>query len=110
MNGEVPLSPAIIDMLNRGWIGRRGTIELIEWTRRWNLAHPGDRVQLTGVDAQDFTPVIDALGDFLVEAYGNGIAARWTAARTELLAADEQSSVFGNSDVSAATRALVVET
>lgn len=110
VNGEAPLSPAVSGLLNRGWFGRRSVVELVEWSRRWNLAHPGDPVRLVGVDAQDFSPVIDALGDFLAKAYGTDITARWNPARTELLAADEQSSVFGNSDVSAATRAFVVET
>ena len=109
VNGEVPMSPAVSGLLNRGWIGRRAVAELVEWSRRWNLAHPGDRVRLVGVDAQDFTPEIDSLGDFLAKAYGSDIAARWTPARTEFLAADRQSSVFGNSDISAVTRAFAVE-
>jgi len=109
VNGQAALTPAVSQLLERGWMGRRSLAELVEWSRRWNIAHSRDPIRLVGVDAQDYTAALDSFGEFLAKAYGGEVTARWISARTELLAADAQSSVFGNSDVSAATRAFVVE-
>lgn len=109
VSGDAGASVEVRALLERGWIGRRSLAELVDWARGWNLAHPGDRVALIGVDAQDFTSATERLGKFLAEAYGPSLAERWTAAKAELLVADEQSAMFGNSDVSAATRGFAVE-
>lgn len=80
-----------------GWIGLRSRRALLDWVRQWNLAHPGDRVRVIGVDPQDNGWSRDLLGGFLGEAYGEAILPAWRERSAELAAADEQSSRFGNS-------------
>lgn len=91
------------------WIGRRAMAELLAWVRQWNLAHPRDRVLIVGVDPQDNRAARLRLDGFLERAYGPEFAASWAPAAAELAAADEQTIVFGNSDVSAPVRQLVHE-
>jgi erythromycin esterase-like protein len=91
------------------WIGRRPRRELIEWLRAWNLAHHNDRVQLVGVDASDNVVSRDTLRAFLQQAYGEDLLVRWRLAETELAAADEQTAVFGDSDVKPDVRQFLFE-
>lgn len=91
------------------WIGRRILLELLNWAERWNRAHPRDRVRIVGVDPQDNRSARERLDAFLERAYGPEFAAAWSPASAELAAADEQTRVFGNSDVSAPVRQLVFE-
>jgi erythromycin esterase len=92
-----------------GWIGVRAQGELLEWVRRWNLAHPRDRVRVVGVDPQDSRRARRRLDAFLEQAYGAEFAAAWAPASAELAAADDQTAVFGNSDVSEPARRQVLE-
>ena len=87
-----------------GWIGRRTRKQLVEWARSWNLRHPGDRVRIVGVDAQRNGVARDGLGPLLARAYGDQLAKAWPEHLQELSAADEQTLVFGNSDVKPQTR------
>ena len=90
------------------WIGQRTQRELIEWVRAWNLSHTGELVRIVGVDANDNAIARAALTRFIAEAYrGTDVEERWPAAATELAAADEQSFVFGNSDVNVETWKLL---
>jgi erythromycin esterase len=92
------------------WIGRRSQRDLIEWVRSWNLAHPDDRVRIVGTDANDNSMARETLGRFIAEAHDDpALAKRWSAAAAELAAADEQSFVFGDSGVNAATRQFLLE-
>jgi erythromycin esterase len=91
------------------WMGRRTMRELVRWTREWNAAHPADPLRLIGVDAQDNADSRAALRDFVAAAYGGDFTARWAAAEKELAAADEQSAVFGDSNVDAGVRQFLVE-
>ncbi|HWT13137.1 MAG TPA: erythromycin esterase family protein [Allosphingosinicella sp.] len=106
--GEAAAPPAGAE-LEWGWIGRRARHSLLLWARRWNLAHPGDRIAIVGVDPQDSGPARERFASFLERAYGAEVAASWAPAAAELAAADEQTWVFGNSDVSAPVRRLVLE-
>src|SRR5262245_50116431 len=94
--------------LDSGWIGRRTLGELVRWLREWNGAHPRDTVRLVGVDPQDNERARTALRDVLSRAYGDGIAGL-AGALEEMDAADTQSSVFGDSGVSASTYRTLVE-
>ncbi|HEX8170775.1 MAG TPA: erythromycin esterase family protein [Thermoanaerobaculia bacterium] len=98
LRGEAA-TPAVSD---GGWIGVRTRRALIEWIRAWNLAHRDDLVRVIGVDAQENAPARAELGAFLKQAYGE--LPRWIDAEKEIAAADEQSGVFGDSSVSAASR------
>ncbi len=109
LNGEDVSRSEMNALLDSGWFGRRSRRDLVEWIRQWNIAHPAGRVSLIGVDAQDFAGSRAILAVFLPQAYGKKIAARWKAAEAELIAADDQSQVFGNSDISAPTRSFAVE-
>jgi erythromycin esterase len=109
LNGEADLTPAMTRVLESGWIGRRTRREVVEWIRKWNKEHPGDRVRLIGVDAQDNVPARDTLRTFLKRAYGDDLLKRWAAVESELAAADEQTAVFGDSGVDAAARQLLLE-
>lgn len=95
--------------LEWGWIGRRARRELLDWTRRWNLQHPGDAVRIIGVDPQDNGADRERLGAFLGRAYGAEAAAAWAAHAAELAAADEQTGVFGDSGTSAELRRFMRE-
>jgi erythromycin esterase len=92
-----------------GWIGGRTQRQLIEWLHAWNLAHPSDRAVLVGLDSQDNALSRAQLGAFVGKAYGEKAAERWKAAEGELAAADEQSRVFGNSDVTVPTRNFLLQ-
>jgi erythromycin esterase len=109
VQGTAPHTPEVAKLMNFGWFGRRSFGELVEWARTWNLGHPNDQVKLVGVDAQGFTASLDLLGSFLMRAYGEGIATRWNEAKAELQAADEQTWVFGNSDVATGARYFAIE-
>jgi len=90
------------------WIGQRTQRELIEWVRAWNLSHAGEPVRIIGVDANDNAIARAALTQFIADAYrGTEVERAWFAAAAELAAADEQSSVFGDSSVDAATWKLL---
>jgi erythromycin esterase-like protein len=82
---------------------------MIEWVHRWNKEHPGDRVQVVGVDANENPDARETLRRFLGLAYGEDFMKRWTPAERELAAADDQTAVFGDSGVDAATRRLLME-
>lgn len=86
-----------------GWIDRRSRGRLAAWVRRWNVAHPHDRVRVVGVDAQGNAAARKTLTAFLNLAYGATFVKRWTPAERELTAADEQTIVFGDSEVSTPT-------
>jgi erythromycin esterase len=109
VNGESELTDAMAHLMDSGWIGTRTRRETIEWLHAWNEDHPNDRVRLIGVDAQENAGARETLRDFLGRAYGEGLMQRWTAAEHELAAADEQTAVFGDSRVDAATRTLLLE-
>ena len=105
VNGDVSNA----DMAETIWIGVRSRRELIERLRAWNIAHPGDRVQLIGVDAQDNVQSRNTLRGFLQQAYGDEVHVRWRDAEKELAAADEQSAVFGDSGVKAEARQFLFD-
>ncbi|MGH9948647.1 MAG: erythromycin esterase family protein [Pyrinomonadaceae bacterium] len=110
INGESELTPAMSGLIESNiWIGQRTRRELIEWVHRWNKGHPKDRVQVIGVDASENPGARETLRVFLSRAYGEDLMKRWTAAERELAAADEQTAVFGDSGVDAATRQLLLE-
>jgi erythromycin esterase len=109
MDGESDLTDSMARLLDSGWIGTRTRREMVEWLRVWNAAHPNDRVRLIGVDAQENEGARRTLGEFLGRAYGEALMQRWATAERELTAADEQTAVFGDSGVDAATRALLME-
>ena len=109
VNGESELTDAMARLMDSGWIGRRTRREMIEWLHEWNADHPNERVRLIGVDAQENAGARATLREFLSRAYGEGLMQRWTATEQELAAADEQTAVFGDSGVDAATRTLLLE-
>jgi erythromycin esterase len=110
LNGDVGPSPTISRMFESGiWIGRRPRRELVEWLRKWNMQHPHDRVRLVGVDASDNDDSRARLGSFLERAYGADVLSRWIVAERELAAADEQTAVFGDSDINLSARQFVLE-
>lgn len=110
INGEGELTPSVLRLIeSQIWIGRRTRREMIEWVRRWNKEHPKDRVQVIGVDANENPDARETLRAFLGRAYGEALLKRWTVAERELVAADEQTAVFGDSGVDAATRQLLLE-
>lgn len=109
INGDGERTSQVTLALDFGWFGRRSFVDLVEWARMWNRSHPTDRVQVIGVDAQGFIPSLDWLGSFLDQAYGETVRERWAAASAELRIADEQTAVFGNSDVSGPSRAFAIE-
>jgi erythromycin esterase len=110
INGESAATPATARLIeSKIWIGRRTRRELIEWVRRRNKEHPKDRVQVIGVDANENPDARETLRAFLGRAYGEALMRRWNAAESELSAADEQTAVFGDSGVDAATRQLLLE-
>jgi erythromycin esterase len=100
---------AVADMGETTWIGVRTRRQLIERLRAFNLAHPSDRVRLIGVDPQDNVLAHATLSAFLKQAYGADLLLRWRAAEKELVAADEQTAVFGDSSVKAEVRQFLVE-
>ncbi|HJQ99669.1 MAG TPA: erythromycin esterase family protein [Candidatus Polarisedimenticolaceae bacterium] len=90
------------------WIGQRTQRELIEWVRAWNRAHKGEPVRIVGVDANDNAIARATLARFLADTYrGTEVEKAWPAAAKELAAADEQSFIFGDSGVDAATWKLL---
>src|SRR4051794_8768366 len=101
VNGDAPTASSFTETI---WIGRRSRRELIERLRAWNLAHPNDRVRLIGVDASDNVLSRETLHGFLQQAYGDDLLVRWRDAEKELTAADEQTAVFGDSNVKPETR------
>ena len=110
INGEGQLTPAMARLIeSKIWIGPRTRRELIEWVHRWNKEHPKDRVQVIGVDANENPNARETLRAFLSQAYGEALLKRWTVAERELVAADEQTAVFGDSGVDAPTRQLLLE-
>lgn len=92
-----------------GWIGRRVRRALLDWVRVRNLAHPGDRVRIVGVDPQDANGAYEPIGEFLGRAYGEAARAGWAPWAAELAAADRQTLVFGNSDASPGLRQASLE-
>ncbi|HEX8640443.1 MAG TPA: erythromycin esterase family protein [Allosphingosinicella sp.] len=92
-----------------GWIGRRSRRQLLDWVRRRNLAHPDDPVRVVGVDPQDSANENEAFAGFLTEAYGEDATAAWRRHGEELAASAAQAEVFGDSSVSAETRAFLAE-
>jgi erythromycin esterase len=109
IQGDTPRSTDVTARIETGWIGRRSQSELIDWIRRWNQTHKGDRVEIVGVDAQDHRDARLILGQFLVRAYGDPVIEPWTAAEAELAAADEQTFVFGDSGVDASAKRFLLE-
>ena len=103
-------APAAATQGEGGWIGLRAQRDLLEWVRRWNLDHPADLVRIVGVDPQDSRDARSRFDRFLAQAYGEEFAAAWAPASAELAAADAQTLVFGNSDVSEPVRRKVLET
>jgi len=82
-----------------GWIGTRAVLELIAWTRQWNLAHPEDRVRIVGLDAQDNAQSREDLRAFLQSAYGAALSEAAAPHLAALAAADERAAVFADSTV-----------
>jgi erythromycin esterase len=109
VNNESERTPAMTRLIESGWIGRRTRRELYEWVRGWNKEHPRDRVRIIGVDAQENLSSRETLRAFLGRAYGEELLKRWATAEADLAAADEQTAVFGDSGVEAATRQLLLE-
>jgi erythromycin esterase len=110
ISGEGDLTPAMARLIeSKIWIGRRTRRQMIEWIHRWNKEHPKDRVRVIGVDANENPGALEALRVFLARAYGETLMKRWALAERELVAADEQTAVFGDSGVDAATRQLLLE-
>lgn len=107
--GRQPPSASTDALIENGWIGRRTHRELLQWARDWNLHHPRDPMSVIGLDAQDNAPSRATLSKFLSNAYGDKFAERWKPVAAELDAADEQTAVFGDSGISAPTRAAVLE-
>ncbi|HWA92866.1 MAG TPA: erythromycin esterase family protein [Rhizomicrobium sp.] len=107
--GMQPRDKATEALIENGWIGRRIHRALLQWARDWNQHHHRDPVSVIGLDAQDNAPSRATLVRFLADAYGDKFAERWKPVAAELDAADEQTTVFGDSGVSAATRAAVLE-
>ena len=87
-----------------GWIGRRMLHVLLAFIDEWNSAHRSDPVRFVGVDAQQNAPLRDILRTFIEKAYGQPGLTAWNAAEKELIAADEQTLVFGDSSISTPTR------
>ncbi len=108
--GDSGKSSEVTKRIETGWIGRRSQRDLIEWVRSWNLQHQQDRVRIIGLDAQDNSDSRQILGAFLNKAqYGETVTKRWAEAASELKAADDQTSVFGDSSVNASTRQFLLE-
>jgi erythromycin esterase len=105
VNGDAP-SASFAETI---WIGVRARRALIERLRVWNLAHPADRVKIIGVDASDNVLSRETLRGFLPQAYDADLLVRWRDAEKELAAADEQTAVFGNSDVKPEARQFLFE-
>ena len=102
------MSDSIAGILETGWIGRRPLRELVGWLHEWNRLHPGDQVQLVGLDPQENEIARRDLRDFITRAYPQAVE-RYAAAERELAAADSQASVFGNSSVDDETRSFLRE-
>ncbi len=109
IRGEGTKDPEVTKRIETGWIGRRTQRELIEWVRGWNAKHPDDRVRIVGVDAQDSQDSRETLARFIEKAYGGDTLGRWKEAEKELVAADEQTQVFGDSGVNSTTRQFLLE-
>ena len=110
VNGESEPTPAMTRLIESEiWIGRRTRRELYAWVHRWNKEHPRDRVRIVGVDTQDNGGSRETLRAFIGRAYGEDLLKRWAPAERDLAAADEQTAVFGDSGVDAASRQLVLE-
>jgi len=110
VNGDIERTPAITRLMESEiWIGKRTRQELYEWARIWNKNHPRDRVQIVGVDPQGSGQPREILRTFIERAYGEQLLKRWAPAEMDLAAADEQTFVFGDSGVDAATRGLLWE-
>jgi erythromycin esterase len=99
---------SITTIVETGWIGRRALRELVVWLRQWNERHPGDPVQLLGLDPQENEIARRDLRDLIARAYPQAVE-RYTAVERELAAADSQASVFGNSNVDASARLFLRE-
>ena len=93
--GELP------ELFGPGWIGRRPMQALARFAREWNTAHPGDPLELVGLDAQDNGPAREILSDFGRKAFEPDYAARMASVVQKIAAADAQAAVFGPSDVGA---------
>ncbi len=91
------------------WIGVRAREELVRWVRSWNAGHPRDRVTLVGVDPQESSAAQRRLAAFVARAYGEPAARAWAPVARELLAADSQVAVFGDSYVSTPSRQAILE-
>jgi erythromycin esterase-like protein len=106
--GGAETPDSIGEILETGWIGRRPLRELVAWLREWNGLHPGEQVQLVGLDPQENEIARRDLRNFLARAYPQA-AERYVAVERELAAADSQASVFGNSSVDSAARSFLRE-
>ena len=110
VNGDIERTQAITRLMGSEiWIGKRTRGELYEWARSWNQNHPRDRVRIVGVDPQGSSSPRETLRAFIARAYGEELLKRWAPAEMDLAAADEQTFVFGDSGVDAATRLLLLE-
>ena len=110
VDGDIGRTQAITRLMaSEMWIGKRTRGELYEWARSWNKNHPRDRVRIVGVDPQGSSSPRETLRAFIARAYGEELLKRWVAAEKDLAAADEQTFVFGDSGVDAATRLLLLE-
>ena len=89
----------LTELFGPQWIGHRPMLALARFVHAWNTAHPGDRVLLVGLDAQDNAPAREALSSFAGKAYEAAYAAQIRSVVARLAAADAQASVFGPSDV-----------
>ena len=86
-------------LLGEGWIGRRAWRELAGFASDWNAAHPGEPLELVGLDAQDNAPAREELRGFVREALDAALAARCEAVLARIASADDRALLFGPSDV-----------
>jgi erythromycin esterase len=109
IRGEGQRTREVTQLMETGWIGRRTQRELVEYVRAWNTKHPNDLIHIDGIDAQDNQGSRDVLGRFIELAYAANVLSRWKEAEKELVAADAQTLVFGDSGVNAATKQFLLE-
>jgi erythromycin esterase len=103
VRGGIAASPFVTRALESGWIGRRAQRELIPWLRQWNASHPEDKVSLLGLDPQDNQIARDSLQAFLSRAYSPDVMTKLAPMFREFAAADSQTVVFGDSNISPET-------
>jgi erythromycin esterase len=110
ISGASELTPKMSKFIDSDiWIGKRTRRELFEWVRKWNKAHPKDRIAIIGVDPQIHVTYRQTVGSFLKQAYGEDLIKRWEPVEKNLAEADAQTVVFGFSGVDPATRAFLFE-